>query len=86
VPDNRPAVEQRDKATLMVFGRAVRERRKALDLSQEDVAGLSGLHVNYIGGIERGERNLGLLNLLRLADALRLTPSALLGCYDKPSG
>lgn len=52
------------------FGRRVRELRLAKGLSQEELAEVSGLHRNYIGGIERGERNVALLNIGRLAAAL----------------
>jgi transcriptional regulator with XRE-family HTH domain len=63
---------------LKKFGEQVRKLRKVRDLSQEDLAELAGLHPNYIGGIERGERNLALLNILRLAKALGVSPSELL--------
>ena len=51
----------------MAFGKRVRELRMDLGLSQEELA---GLHRNYIGGVERGERNIGLLNVDRLAAEL----------------
>lgn len=60
-----------------VLGKAVRERRKQMGLSQEGLAELAELHWTYIGGIERGERNVSLLNIVRLAKALRTTVSDL---------
>ncbi len=46
--------------------------------SQEKLAEEAGLHWTYIGGIERGERNVALLNIVRIARALRVKPRALL--------
>ena len=66
------------RALFLSFGRAVRERRTALDLSQEELADLAGLHRTYIGSIERGERNPSLLNIARLALALRVKPNELM--------
>lgn len=60
------------------FGARVRDLRAAIGLSQEELAERAGLHRTYIGGIERGERNLGVVNLLQLAKALRVHPSELL--------
>jgi transcriptional regulator with XRE-family HTH domain len=61
----------------VVFGRRVRELRRAMGLSQEELAERSGLHRNYIGGIERGERNVALLNIGSLAVALEVNISEL---------
>jgi transcriptional regulator with XRE-family HTH domain len=55
-----------------VFGRRVRQFRLERRLSQEKLAELTNLHRNYIGGIERGERNVGLLNIVRLAHGLNV--------------
>ncbi len=56
----------------------MRELRLRIGLSQEELADRAGLHRTYIGGIERGERNVGVLNILKLARALKLRPADLL--------
>lgn len=63
---------------LQRFGKRVREFRLRVGLSQEEFADRAGLHRTYIGGIERGERNVGVLNILKLARALKLRPADLL--------
>ena len=59
-----------DKQRLTSFGRRVSSLRRASGLSQEQLAAKAGLHRTYIGGVERGERNVSLLNIHRLAEAL----------------
>ncbi len=54
----------------LALGRAVRSVRLERGYSQEELAARSGLHRNYIGGIERGERNPTLMSLLAVAQAL----------------
>ena len=62
---------QTDQPELLVaFGRAVRRLRLARGLSQERLAEDVGIHRTYIGDVERGLRNLGLLNVDRIAHAL----------------
>lgn len=60
------------------LGEAIRRKRLALGLSQEALAEKADLHWTYIGGIERGERNVGLLNIVKIARGLGTTPSRLL--------
>lgn len=54
------------------FGAQVRQLRKAMKLSQEEVALSAGLDRSYFGAIERGEKNLSLVNIHRIADALKV--------------
>ena len=63
---------------LKKLGSRIRAIRLAAGLSQEQLADQAGLHRTYVGGIERGERNIGVLNLFRIARALRVNPSDLL--------
>lgn len=54
----------------MVFGRNLRVAREGMKLSQEDLAELADLHRTYIGSVERGERNVSIDNMERLAAAV----------------
>lgn len=65
------------------LGRAIRELRLEAGVSQEGLADLAGLHRTYVGGIERGERNVSFGNLLRLAGALGAKPSELLARSER---
>lgn len=64
--------------TLKIFGASVRDLRKQRGLSQEAFADLVGVDRSYMGGIERGEHNLALINIQRIATALGLKISALM--------
>jgi transcriptional regulator with XRE-family HTH domain len=55
------------------FGKAVRKKRHTLGVSQEEFADICGLDRTYIGGIERGERNVALVNVERIAKALKIS-------------
>ncbi len=61
-----------NKTAREIFARNMRKFRKLKGLSQEDLAELSGLHRTYVGSVERGERNISIDNIERLANALNL--------------
>jgi len=60
------------------IGQAIRELRAAVEMSQEALAHEAGMDRSYMGGIERGEHNLTLINLLRICRCLRVSVSELL--------
>jgi transcriptional regulator with XRE-family HTH domain len=61
----------------VAFGARVRELRLAKGLSQEELAERAGLHRTYLSSLERGQRNVGLDNILDLAAALEVPPARL---------
>jgi transcriptional regulator with XRE-family HTH domain len=71
--------EARAKAVQKAFGARMRSLRKAVKpkLSQEKLGFACGLDRSYIGRIERGESNVGLVNIHRIADALKIEPAEL---------
>ena len=60
------------------FGERIRSLREERSLSQENLAFLIGVHRTYLGGIERGERNVSLHNIKRIAQAFEMTISQLM--------
>lgn len=64
------------KATAL-FGERVRQYRHALGISQEKLAERTDLHWSYIGQVERGQRNLTLHSIVRIAEALSVDPADL---------
>ena len=59
------------------FGSAVKDRRESLGLTQEEFAERAGIHRTYLSDIERGGRNVSLINIEKLAAALSLKISEL---------
>ncbi len=72
-----------DHPTRRLLARRLRELRFKRGWSQETLAAQAGLHRTYISGIERAERNIGLDNVERLADAFGTTVSDLLAFSDR---
>lgn len=72
-----------DKQFLQQIGFRIRERRLAQNLTQAELAEKCGLHRTFIGSVERGERNVAILSLRRIAKSLRVAVSDLL--TDQPS-
>src|SRR5437764_12314203 len=68
---------------LRALGRAVRELRARNDLSQEDLGRSVDMHRNYVGTVERGEANIGVLNLLRLVNALGVPFAEFVEVWDR---
>ncbi len=63
---------------LLCFGRNVSTLRQSKGISQEKLAELAGLDRTYISSVERGKRNVSLLNIVRIASALGVAPCVLL--------
>ena len=61
-----------------LVGVKLRGLREKKGWSQEELGFKAGLHRNYVGGIERGERNVGVVNIAKLAQALGIRPRELL--------
>ncbi|WP_175128653.1 helix-turn-helix domain-containing protein [Achromobacter piechaudii] len=74
----RTSAKTDDDRHLAAIGTAIRARRKHLGLSQESLSLRSGIDRSHMGRIERGERNLTLLNLVRVCSALDCKPSDLM--------
>lgn len=77
--DNGVVKKRSDKhPTLVVVGEHIRELRKSKGFSQEGFAAHAGLDRAYYGGVERGERNIAVLNLIKIALAMGVEPGELL--------
>lgn len=72
-------VQRRQRSSAAVqLGRRLASRRALLGWSRERLAEAAGTHPNYVGSLERGDQDAGLVTILRLAKALGVTPGELL--------
>lgn len=74
----RNATTEQKNPELKALGARMRALRTTAGMTQEALAHAAGLHWTYVGQVERGERNLTYLNLLKLARALGVEPSRLM--------
>lgn len=76
---------QRQRASVTVeLGKRVRSFRLERGMSQERLAELAKIHRTYVGSLERGERNVALINIVRLAMALEVDPAQLVSGLSLP--
>ncbi|HHU77152.1 MAG TPA: helix-turn-helix transcriptional regulator [Firmicutes bacterium] len=66
----------------IAFGNQLKDLRRSQKISQEELAFRSGLHRTYISSVERGKRNISLINIAKLAKALGTDPARLLEGID----
>lgn len=74
----KPSPKYAGNKELVTLGEAIRRARTKAGLSQELLAAEAELDRSYMGGVERGEHNLTLMNLCRISIALKMKPSELL--------
>jgi transcriptional regulator with XRE-family HTH domain len=70
-------MQSEGRSELRRLGDAIREKRSQIGVSQEDYAELCDLHRTYIGQVERGEKNISFISILRIATAFKMKPSEL---------
>lgn len=63
---------------LKIIGDNIRSHRKRIGISQEELGAIAGLDRTYVGGVERGERNISAINIEKIAKALKIKPDKLL--------
>lgn len=68
------------------FGKHLAQVRRSLGWSQEKLALESGLARSYLGGVERGQRNIALVNICKLAHAMNVPPSVLMAFSTEDCG
>jgi transcriptional regulator with XRE-family HTH domain len=78
----KPSEKFAGDPVLVAIGAAIRRARKEVGLSQEALAVDAGLDRSYMGGIERGEHNFAVMTVVKIADALKMSPSELFRSTD----
>ena len=74
----KPSPTYNGAIELIALGRVIREIRSMQGLSQEGLANQIGIDRSYMGGVERGEHNITLMNIIKIAETLQISPSDLL--------
>jgi ribosome-binding protein aMBF1 (putative translation factor) len=74
----KPSPSHAGDPSLVALGEAIRQRRLKLGLSQEGLALEVGLDRSYLGGVERGEHNVAIMNIVKIANSLKLSVAKLL--------
>ena len=74
----KPSTHSTEHPELKRIGSAIRAKRKGLGLAQEALAHAAGIDRSYMGGIERGEHNVALVNLVKISAALGVTVAELM--------
>ena len=77
------AMATKDKDPRFAFGLVVRGFRVKAGISQEHLADIAGIHRTYIGDVERGKRNISLVNMLRIAKALSVPLSRMISQMEE---
>ena len=78
----KPFKDYHSHHELADFGAAIRELRLKKGISQEALADLAGIDRSYMGGIERGQHNVALINIKKIADSLEVSISDLMNLAD----
>lgn len=78
----KPFKDYQNHHELADFGAAIRELRLKKGISQEALADLAGIDRSYMGGVERGQHNVALINIKKIADSLEVSISELMNLAD----
>jgi transcriptional regulator with XRE-family HTH domain len=74
----KPSPSHAGNPALVALGKAIRQKRRELGISQEGLALETGLDRSYVGGVERGEHNIAIINLLKISKSLGIPCGILL--------